>query len=95
MRVEYGVLGSVYDICCDFRHDVLCALLSTVVVSFERAVYSVDEGNGTTEVCVILTGGPRTENISVRVETTPVPCVDSGRSVLIIFSQYKCKKLYS
>ena len=66
--------------------DMMCyALLSTAVVSFERAVYSVDEGNGTTEVCVILTGGPRTQNISVRVETTPVPCVDSGRSVLIIF----------
>ena len=59
------------------------ALLSTVVVSFERAVYSVDEGTRTTDVCVILTGGPQMENISVRVETAPVPCVDSGRSALI------------
>ena len=59
------------------------ALLSTVVVSFERAVYSVDEGTRTTDVCVVLTGGPQMENISVRVETTPVPCVDSGRSALI------------
>ena len=63
------------------------ALLPTVVVSFERAVYSVNEGDGTTDVCVILTGGPQMENISVRVETTPIPCVNSGRSALITFDQ--------
>ena len=60
-------------------------LLHIAVVSFERAVYSVNEGDRTTEVCVVVTGGPRMENISVRVETTPVPCVDSGRSALMTF----------
>ena len=73
---------SVQLMCDDYS---VFVLLHIAVVSFERAVYSVNEGDRTTEVCVVVTGGPRMENISVRVETTPVPCVDSGRSALMTF----------
>ena len=83
---------ALYHVVCDS-----CAFVlhHTAVVSFERAVYSVNEGDRTTEVCVTVTGGPRMENISVRVETTPVPCVDFGRSALMNFGQWECKSCNS
>lgn len=77
---------TLYHVVCNSCDDYsVFVLLHIAVVSFERAVYSVNEGDRTTEVCVVVTGGPRMENISVRVETTPVPCVDSGRSALMTF----------
>lgn len=77
---------ALYHVVCNSCDDYsVFVLLHIAVVSFERAVYSVNEGDRTTEVCVVVTGGPRMENISVRVETTPVPCVDSGRSALMTF----------
>ena len=37
----------------------------------------MDEGNGTTVVCVVRTGDPPMEDIVVQVETTP--CIESGK----------------
>ena len=46
------------------------------MVSFEAEGYTVSEGDGTADVCVVWTGDPPMDDIVVQVETTP--CDDSG-----------------
>lgn len=46
------------------------------MVSFEAEEYTVSEGDGTADVCVVWTGDPPMDDIVVQVETTP--CDDSG-----------------
>jgi len=46
------------------------------MVSFEAEEYTVSEGDGTADVCVVWTGDPPMDDIVVQVQTTP--CDDSG-----------------
>ena len=43
-------------------------LLPTVVVGFEHEIYSINEGNGSVEVCVQVSGIPRS-SLSVSLTT--------------------------